>query len=49
MSREEKIQFMASMGEEAKRMSNTTGVLVWLLPNMNIKVREWREGMDTYQ
>lgn len=46
LSQNDKVQFMKSIGSEAKRMCYTTGVLVWMFPNYNARVREWRQDND---
>ena len=49
LSEKDKIQFMESVGSEAKRMCCTTGVLVWMFPNLKAKLREWRNDNEAVQ
>lgn len=42
----DKIQLMQSLGIEAKRMTYVVGPLIFVLPNLKPKVREWRSGMQ---
>jgi hypothetical protein len=49
LSNKDKVQFMESIGAEAKRMCYSTGALVWVFPNLKAKVREWRNDNATSQ
>jgi hypothetical protein len=48
-SHNDKVQFMEKLGTEAKRMCYVTGVLVWMFPNYNARVREWRNDNAAVQ
>lgn len=49
LSKNDKIQFMESIGAEAKRMCYSTGPLIWVFPNLKVKLREWRGDNEAVQ
>lgn len=48
LTEHEKIQIMEAMGLEARRMCYSKGPLVWILPNMKARVREWRNDNSQF-
>ncbi len=49
LGEKDKVQFLQAIGAEAKRMCCTTGVLVWMFPNLKTKLREWRNDNAAVQ